>query len=516
MSAAEPSFPVSAPLDCHESADLTGAVRRGLLFTGGSYVARAGLEFGTSVALARLLLPGDFGIVAVGQAFLQLSYVVGNLGMGAALVQARDLSEADRRAATTVSTVAAIVLALLCAAAAPFAAGFFAMPVLRAAMPIMAGEIILAGLAATPTALLRRRLHYGRAAMVDSGAGVVYAVVGISLALLGHGLWSLVWTPLVSGTWTVVAAHLLARHRPAWGLDRAAMRRLLGFGGALTVKNLFVHTARHADNLVVARMLGDYATGLYTRAFSLSTLPQSRLVGLIYNVSFPILCRLRDDRERFHAWYLEATTSAAVLVTPLLLGLAVVAPEFTVVVYGETWADMAGCLRLLCLAGLLNSIHMLGGAAVEASGRVRYEVAAQSLYGVMIPLGALVGSRFGIEGVGAGVLTAALVFYVSKGLALRMAIGLPFGAYVRAAAPSLAAGGIMALAVMVVLEVATRTGLTTTPATRLVAGVVTGAVAYAASLAVVARGHLRIVLDQVAVLRGARAAGDSPAVGHRA
>jgi len=142
-------------------------------------------------------------------------------------------------------------------------------------MPIMAGEIVLSGLAATPTAILRRRLHYGRAAIVDAGAGLVYAVVSVSLAFLGHGLWSLVWTPLVSGTWSVVAAHVLEGHRPAWGADRPAIRRLLGFGGALTVKNLFVHTARHADNLVVAKMLGDYATGLYTRAFSLSTLPRA-------------------------------------------------------------------------------------------------------------------------------------------------------------------------------------------------------------------------------------------------
>src|SRR6185436_9971313 len=147
------------------------------------------------------------------------------------------------------------------------------------------------------------------------------------------------------------------------------------------------------------------------------------------------------------------------VVTPLLLGLAVVAPDFTVVVYGEAWADMAGCLRLLCLAGLLNSIHMLGGAAIEASGRVRYEVAAQSVYGVMIPIGAFVGSYWGITGVSAGVLVAAMVFYVNKGLALRRAIGLPIDSYLRAAAPAMLAGLIMAAAVMAAVALAGRSGL---------------------------------------------------------
>ncbi|HKQ98235.1 MAG TPA: lipopolysaccharide biosynthesis protein, partial [Candidatus Polarisedimenticolia bacterium] len=434
---------MSGPSTRDGAGDLAHAARRGFVVTGGSFITRAGLEFGTSVALARLLSPSDFGVVAVGQAFLQLSYVVGNLGMGAAVVQARDLGETERRTAATVATGTAILLALACALASPWAATFFAMPILKRAMPIMAIEIVMQGLSATPVAILRRQLKYGRAAMVDAGQAVVYAATAIALAFLGYGVWSLVFTPLVSGTWSVVASHAFAGQRPRFGFDRSAAARLLGYGGSLTLKNLFVHMARQADNLVVAKRLGEYATGLYTRAFSLSTLPQSRLVSLIYNVSFPVFCRLRDDRERFHAWYLKATTAAAVVVTPLLLGLAVVAPDFTVVVYGEAWADMAGCLRLLCLAGLLNSIHMLGGAAIEASGRVRYEVTAQSIYGCSILVGALVGSRWGITGVGAGVLAAALVFYVNKGLALRRAIDLPIDAFLRAAAPALLCGLIM-------------------------------------------------------------------------
>jgi PST family polysaccharide transporter len=484
--------------------DLAHAARRGFVQTGGSFMARAGLEFGTSVALARLLSPSDFGVVAVGQAFLQLSYVVGNLGMGAAVVQARELGEAGRRTATTVATGTAILLALACALAAPWAAVFFTMPILKRAMPIMAIEIVMQGLSATPIAMLRRRLQYGRAAVVDAGSAAVYTLTAVTLAFLGYGVWSLVFTPLVSGTWTVVASHVLAGYRPRPGFDRQAAKRLLGYGGSLTVKNLFVHLARHADNLVVAKRLGEYATGLYTRAFSLSTLPQSRLVSLIYGVSFPVFCRLRDDRPRFHAWYLKATTAAAVVVTPLLLGLAVVAPDFTVVVYGEAWADMAGCLRLLCLAGLLNSIHMLGGAAIEASGRVRYEVAAQSVYGVMIPIGALVGSHWGITGVAAGVLVAAMVFYVNKGLALRRAIDLPIESYLRAAAPALLAGLIMAAAVMVAVTIAARTGLATTPLARLLVGVPAGAAAYGLCLLTVARRELRLVLEQLAALRGVR------------
>jgi teichuronic acid exporter len=468
---------------------------------------RAVLELGTSVILARLLNPADFGIIAVGQAFLQLSYVVGNLGMGPAIVQASRLSSVDRRAATTISLVVATILTVICIIAAPWVAIFFAMPVLRAAMPIMAGEMILSGAAATPIALLRRDLQYRRGAMVEIGAGVIYAVMSIAMAWCGFGLWSLVWTPWVASTWTLLASHVMARYRPGLSFDRESLRRLLGFGGALTLKNVFVHLARHSDNLVVAKFLGESATGLYTRAFSLSTLPQTRLVALIYSVAFPAFCRLRDQQERFHDWYLKTTAVAAVVVTPILLGLVAVAPEFTRVVYGATWTGMATSLRILSVAGLLTSLHMLGGAAIEASGRLRYEVAAQAIYGGMIPCGAILGARFGIEGVSTAVLVAAVVFYGTKAMALRKAIGLPIRSFLRAALPALTSGAVMCAvvsALLAALRTAPASSLFSAPLARLLAGTLLGVAIYAACLMTFARAHLRIVKEQIEAFRGRR------------
>ena len=486
---------------------LAHRARTGIAFTGLSYAARATLELGTSVVLARLLQPADFGVVAVGQAFLQLSYVIGNLGMGTALVQARHLTQVDRYAASTVSTLTAMALALGCARLATPAAAIFAMPVLAAAIPILSLEMVLAGLSATPVALLRRELRYGAIAAVEIGAAASYAIVSIALAWSGHGIWSLVWTPLVSGVWTLLASHGMARYRPGVSFDRPAIRRLLAFGGALTLKNIFVHLARNADNLVVARFLGDRATGLYTRAFTLATMPQTRLVSLVYGVSFPVFCRVRDDRARFHAWYLKATSAVAVIVTPILLGLAVVAREFTVVVYGAEWSEMASCLSILCLAGLINSLHMLGGAAIEASGRLRYDVAAQSLYGIMIPLGALAFVQFGIEGVACAVLCSAAVFWVTKGLALGKAIGLPLRDYLRAPGPALAAGLVMGAVVLAVRRMTVLglpDGALAAPSFRLAVLVAAGAVTYAVCMWTFGRRQVRILEEQFAAYRSGR------------
>src|SRR5258707_12322132 len=130
------------------------------------------------------------------------------------------------------------------------------MPVLRAALPVMSAQMFLSGLSAVPMALLRRQLLWGRVAVVDIVSGVLYSFVSIGMAAVGYGVWSLVWPPIVSGLFALIALHVMTRYRPRFVLDRAAVRRLTGFGGTLTVKNVFVHLGRHADGLLVARSLG--------------------------------------------------------------------------------------------------------------------------------------------------------------------------------------------------------------------------------------------------------------------
>ncbi len=478
---------------------LGDSVRSGFALTGGTYMIRQACELATSILLARLLLPQDFGIVAVVGSFLQLSYVVGNLGMAGAVIQARTISRSDCDAAFTVSTAVGVVLTLLAFAISPWAARFFAMPILNVAMPIMAGQVLLAGLSATPVAILRREMRFGQLAIVDGASTVSYAITGIGLAASGYGIWSLVWSPLVAGAWTLLAALFFARYSPRLGFDRDSMRRLLGYGSTLTVKNVFVQLGRNSDNLIVAKLLGATATGLYTRAFNFSTMPQTRLVAVLYSICFPAFCRLRDDQPRFHDWYVKATAGVAVVVFPILLGLCVLAEEFTLAVLGPQWLGMVPAFRLLCIAGLLNSLHMLGGAAIEASGRLRYEVATESIYALLIPAGSVLGARYGIEGVSGAVLVAAALMYVMKAYTLRAAIALPIRRYVMAPLPAALSAIVMGAAVLAVLQIvpASAGGDAATAWVRLVVGSAVGAIAYACVLRVIGATQFNMIVEQV-------------------
>jgi PST family polysaccharide transporter len=517
MSTGNSKLAAAAPAAAGE--DIAGAVRTGLVLTGSADTVRQVLETATGIVLARLLLPSDFGVVAVVASLLQVSFVISNFGLAGAVVQARELSDADRNAAFAFSTAIGFLLMAIVTLGAPWAATYFRMPALTSIAPVMSIQLLLSGMSAIPLAFLRRELAFGRVASIDISAAILYALIGIPLALLGFGVWSLVWAPLAAALWTAAASIVVSGYRPGLALDRDSFRSMLRFGSGLTLKNVFVYVGRNLDNLIVAKMLGDAPVGLYTRAFNLTRLPQNRMVTVVYRVCFPAFCRFQDDMPRLHRWFANATALVAVGATPLLLGLAAISEDFVLGVLGPNWAGMVTTVRILCVGALISCFHTLGGAAIEASGRIGYEVATQGLHAFVIVFGCIAGARYGIEGVAWAVVAAAIALYTSKAITLKKAIGLSARSYMGAALPALTAGIFMVACVYLALAAGGSRMSLLAPGShwpRMFFGIAVGVAAYAAALAVVARPPLNLVIEQVQLYRrgsGSRRALSSGGVG---
>lgn len=494
---------------------LAGAARKGVFSSGYAALIRNVLDFVTSIILARLLLPEEFGVVAVVAVFIGLSWVVGNLGMGGALIQARALTRQDIDASFTVSVAVGLATTLVLVALSPLVAQYFGFDELRAIMPVMSMQLLFAGLEAAPLALLRRNLQFQQIAWINIAGALANSAIGIGLALAGFGVWSLALSPLLSRLLTLLLAFGVARYLPRLSFARESYRKLLGYGSTLTVKNVFVYLARNADNFVVAKGLGAEAAGFYSRGFNYSSLPDMRILPLLYSVCFPVFCQLQDEPRRLLAWFGRIQTMVAVGVAPLLVGLSVTAGDFTLALLGEKWAGMIQTLQILSIAGLLNCLHKIGGAAIEASGRLRYEVITMSAYAFLVPVGALIGLPWGIDGVSWAILVANVLFFFMKGFALRSAIGLPLVDYLRPLLPALMAA--VTMGVVLYLSAYSETfGLQALRRLdswqRLVLVVPAGALVYFSALALLGRSHLRLALAEVKKLAAAGRSAPPPGI----
>ncbi len=388
-------------------------------------VAQLGLQFGVAVALARLLPPADFGLAGLALVVVGFVAVLSDAGLTSALVYRRPLTTRDVRLAFTLSMAVALSLTLALVVLAPYAAAPFRhgslTDVLRAESPLF----ILTAAGSTARALLRRRLDFRRLFMIEVGSYLGgYALVAVTLAGLGFGVWSLVLGALAQACVGSTLALALAPHpvRPLLRVEEG--RQFLGYGGADTLNSLVGYAGRAADSLVIGRWLGTAELGLYTRAFSLFGVPLSYLGTAMTSVLFPAMSEIRGDANRSRSAYLLGVQLMTMIAAPLCAGVVVAAPHLVVGLYGERWRGAVLPLQILASGGTLRAVYHLGAAVTYASGNVMAEVRRQAVLAALLFAGALIGARWGIAGVAVGVVAGMVFMYFAMAhLSLRIVKG---------------------------------------------------------------------------------------------
>jgi PST family polysaccharide transporter len=378
------------------------------------------LSFGIHVWLARLLPPSDFGLVAMAFLFTGLARIVSNLGLPAAIVQRSDFTENHVRTAFTLSTLLGLAVTVTIVVFAPYSTLVFPEPRLPAILRALAPVFLFTGLGNTAGALLRRTLDFRRIFWVSVvGYLIGFAGVAVPLAMMGYGVWSLVFGAV--GESIVEAVLLLAavRHPMRPLIGRRETRDLTGYAAGISLGDMLRYGARSGDNLVIGRWLGDGPLGLYTKAYGLMRMP-AQYIGEVFNaVLFPAFSELQNEKSRLAEAYLRSTELAILLSAPILAGMAVAAPHLVVGLLGPNWEESVRPLQILSLVGVLSTAMPLSSSVANAVGRVYAVSLRTGLFAVaLVGLGYL-ATPGGINAVAGAVTGAHVIAYIlMAGLAL--------------------------------------------------------------------------------------------------
>lgn len=498
----DPDPPPGAP-DPGRARD-TVKVQAGLKWTALSMVLFRFARLGTTIVLARILTREDFGLVTMAMAFILAFQALRDVGFGPAFVQRKDLGEAEERVfASTMFWVVLGVSGAMFAVAwllAPFAAGFF--PELPGLAPILRGVFVLLlieGVSMTPTAVLQKRLEFGLIARGEAVGIVLHAALSILFAVLGFGPWSIILGTLGSRGAQTAYVLRLARWRPARVFDRAAARELFGFGRYLWGNSLLGASSKIVDKMTVGRLLDDATLGVYGNAYNLCTTASKPIYSIILRVTFPALSRIQDDRPAMRRAVLAALGNVALVTVPLSVGLAAVAEDFVVVVYGETWRPMAPLVRVLASYGIVMSLASITAPVLMALGRVR-RMFHFALLGQLLMVALFVAlGRHGAMGIAAGLVIATTTAEVAAFVYAARALELPLA---EAAAPVVRVA--VAALVMAAVVLGTAGLLAAAPEwLRLAVTVAVGVGAYLGAQVTFNRAQFR---ESVAGLRGVLAA----------
>lgn len=466
----------------------------GIAYTFGGRLASAGLIFISTVVLARLLDVRDFGIVALCFLVVDLATKAGDFGFSTAMVQQReDVSVEQVNTLFLIDLTLKLALFVGLMAATPPLARYFGEPLLSGVLPAMGVYMVVDCFSAPGLSLLVRRLSFAAVARVELLSRGVEVVIAIALAWGGAGVWSLVVGRIVGSVTSAGLACWLARWRPSHRVDIRGSIRLIRFGGWLFVRNLAYYAADNIDYLLIGRFLGVHQVGYYSKAFEVMRLPQARVTRAINAVLFSAFSRVQSEPERLANGFRKAILVTSLVSCPALVGLAVIAPEFVVLTFGEKWKPMVQPLQVMCLAGVIHAVDPYMVSLFTATGSVRLAAIRRIVELGLLLVAVAYAIRFGIVGVAAAVVAVAFIVTILTSLLLPR-VGLR--AWRDYFAPQIP--GLLAAATMGAAAVWLRGALLARGTT---AGVTLGAVTLAGALTYVALLAASRPASVVAILR---------------
>jgi PST family polysaccharide transporter len=406
--------------------------------------SRAFLSIFVFATLSRLLSPEDFGVMGVATIFVALAEIFSDLGVGPAIIQRRDLNRSHLRVGFTTTILFGMVMVLALWAGAPLVARFFRDGTIAGVLYGVSFSFLFSSFGAVSEALLRRNLQFKKLMWVDLGSYTLgYAVVGLSMAWNGFGVWSLVGATLSQSFLKSVFLLVAQPHPMRPSFARQELRELVYFGGGMTLSRLFAFGASRGDYFVVGRALGVGLLGTYTRADRLMNLPANYVGRVLDTVLFPVMGKIQNQIPRLTKFYLTGVATISLACAPLSMLMAVAAPEIVSVVLGSQWTEAVLPFQILAFAVLPRVSYKIDNSLAKALGAVYKRSARDAVYAVAVVLGTWIGLRWGLPGVAVGVLFAVILNNV---MAFRMSLGL-LGCsptqYLRAQAP----GFFMALVV---------------------------------------------------------------------
>ncbi|HZR91918.1 MAG TPA: MOP flippase family protein [Gaiellaceae bacterium] len=465
-----------------EDKDIRRRTISGLGWTASSQLVLQATQFAFTATLARLLVPHEFGLMALIAVFTGFVTVFVDFGLTAAIIQRPRLEERHLTTAFWTNLLAGVVLMLVMMGAAPGVAAFFGQPRLLGLTLAVSPDFVLGAAGMVQMALLQRQMDFRRIAIVENTTLLASNGLAVGLAASGFGVWSLAAYFLASTGFRSLALWVATPWRPGWRIDRGAFGDLWQFSSRLAAFNALNYWARNADNLLIGRFVGTAPLAYYNRAYNLMLLPVGLVASVTSRVMFPALSRLHEDQEQVKRVYLRATGLIALVTFPAMIGLLVVANPFILSVYGERWRPVVPILQILCIPSIVQCLTRTTGWIFQSQGRADWMFRWGVVSTVTVIVSFFIGLPWGVKGVSVAyacwtVLMASPSFSIAGRL-----IGVTLADVARSVIGVATASAAMGAVVWLVLELLPTgwgAGLD------LAICVATGALAYAAALHVV-------------------------------
>lgn len=370
---------------------------RGVIWSGVERFSVQGVQFLVMLVIARILDPKDFGLVGMLAIFLAVAQSFIDSGFSQALIRKQDRTETDNSTVFYFNIAVSVVLYLLLFFIAPYVAVFYKEPLLVNLMRVLCLVIIIDSFAVVQRAIYISRIDFKTQARASFFSALISGLVGLYLAYIGFGVWTLVWQQILRSFMSTLLLWWYSSWRPGLIYSWKSFHQLFSFGSKLLISGLIDTVYNNIYQIVIGKIYNATSLGYYSQAQQISTLPSSNIQGVIGNVTYPVLSSIQNDDERLAVNYRKLLRVSAFIIFPLMAGLAAVARPLINIVLGAKWDYTAILLVPVCFAMMWYPVHAINLNLLKVKGRsdlfLKLEIIKKALGTVVlllsIPLGLL-------------------------------------------------------------------------------------------------------------------------------
>ena len=381
---------------------------KGIFYTAISKYSSVIISIVISAILARLLTPEEFGIVALVSVFTVFFGLLGEMGIGPAIIQKKELTEDDLVSIFNFSILMALFLAVIFFLSSGLIANFYNEPELIPVVKLLSISIFFNILLIVPSALNRKELHFKQMAFITVGIQLSAGVLAIWMALENFSYYSLVYQSILSSFLGFAIFYKLYPIKLALKLKKRPLQKIASFSSYQFAFNFINYFSRNLDNILIGKYIGNSALGFYQKSYTLMLLPVRNLTHVITPVLHPVLSNHQEDKIFIYYSYKNILKILAILGFPLSVFLFFSAPELILLLFGPQWEKSIPVFEILALSVGIQICLSSSGAIFQAVNRTDLLLVSGILGSVLFVAGISYGVFFGrnLESVGEGLVIA--------------------------------------------------------------------------------------------------------------
>lgn len=368
--------------------EVKASTSKGLFWRSIEGVGSQGMNFIIQLVLARILMPEDFGVIAILSIFINLANTFVQNGFGTALLRKKDAAEIDFCSVFYMEVAIAFVMYAIIFLLAPWIATFYKNPFITEYLRVFSLTIVIGAFSSIQTIVLRYRMDFRSSCLANMSGIIIQGAIGIVLALNGFGVWSLIVSQLVYRVVTFLMLAVFAHWFPKWKFSFGSLKELFSYSWRLFVGWMIGTIYSDLFSLIIGKVYNETTLGFYTKGQSIPQVVNRTMTQIITAVMFPALAKVQDDKAVVHNHTRKMISISAALIFPVMAGIAAAAEAIVMVVLTEKWCGAIPVIQILCISSAINVVNNANMQSFNAIGRadvfLRCEIIKRSITIVLV------------------------------------------------------------------------------------------------------------------------------------